>query len=70
MAEALSRQLEKARVAKIIPGIKISRGARRINHSQFADDTLLLGGASPIIAKRFKEILEEFMKASGGKINQ
>jgi hypothetical protein len=68
MAEALSRQLEKARVEKSIPGIKITRGAQRINHSQFVDDTLLLGGASPIIAKRFKEILEEFMRALGGKI--
>jgi hypothetical protein len=62
MVESLSRQLEKARLEKSIPRIKITRGARRINHSQFADNTLLLGRAS--------SMLEEFMKALGGNINQ
>jgi hypothetical protein len=33
-------------------GIKIERGVKDINHAQFFDDTLLLGGASTIIAKK------------------
>jgi hypothetical protein len=34
MAETLGRQLEKDRASKAIPGIKIARGTKRINHSQ------------------------------------
>ena len=40
-----------------------------MNHSQFFDDTLLMGGASSIIAKRFKTLLDKFMHYSGGQIN-
>jgi hypothetical protein len=61
MAEALSIQFYKEIPMKIILGIKITQGERRINHSQFADDTLILGGASTIVTKIFKEILDEFM---------
>jgi CII-binding regulator of phage lambda lysogenization HflD len=68
MVESLSRQLEQRRRTKSILGIKITQAERRVNHSQFSDDTLLLGGALTIIARRFKEILDEFMKSSGGKI--
>ena len=38
-------------------------------HAQFADDTILLGGASMVIAKRFKEALSLFSKDSEGKVN-
>jgi len=44
-------------------------GVKNINHSQFADDTLLLGGATTIIAHRFKTLLDKFMRYSGGQIN-
>ena len=37
-----------------LKGIKITRGVRAENNAQFVDDTILLGGASTIIAKRFK----------------
>jgi hypothetical protein len=40
-----------------------------MNHSQFVDGTLLLGGASVIIASRFKQVLDCFVDASGGAIN-
>jgi hypothetical protein len=40
-----------------------------MNHSQFTDDTLLLGGASIIIATRFKRILDSFLDASRGAVN-
>jgi hypothetical protein len=69
MAETLGRQLEKDRASKAIPGIKIARGTKRINHSQFTDDTLLIGGASIVMAKRFKNALENFTQASGALIN-
>ena len=50
-------------------GLKIARGVKNANHSQFANDTILLGGASVIIAKRFKEVISTFLKASDGKVN-
>ena len=39
------------------------------NHAQFADDTIMLGGASTTIAKRFKCALSTFLKATDGKVN-
>jgi hypothetical protein len=51
-----------------IPGLHIARGFKEINHSQFADDTLLLGAASLIIAKRFQKVLDYFLLSSGGKL--
>eukprot|EP00253_Pinus_taeda_P003539 PITA_03539 len=69
MAETLSLQLEHKRRTKEITGIDIVRGAKGINHSLFADDTLLIGGASSLMARRFKEVLDTFLQASGGKLN-
>jgi hypothetical protein len=43
MEETLNRILEQERISKNIPGLKITRGVKIINNSQFADDTLLLG---------------------------
>ena len=40
-----------------------------INHAQFADDTLLLGGASINSAKSFKKELDTYKEVSGSKIN-
>jgi hypothetical protein len=54
MAESLSIKLEHERIVKNIQGLQIVHGVKNLNHSQFADDTLLLGGASVIIA-RFKD---------------
>jgi hypothetical protein len=50
-------------------GINISPGVHRMNHSQFTDDTILLGGASTIIAYIFKLALDSFTKASRGLVN-
>ena len=47
----------------------MARGTKDINHAQFADDTILLGGASPIIACRFKLELNRYFQASGSKLN-
>ena len=40
-----------------------------INHAQFADETLLLGGASMITARNFKRELDIYKEVSGSKIN-
>jgi hypothetical protein len=50
-------------------GIKIARGVKDINHAQFVDDTLLLGGASTIIARKFKRQLDLYKETSGSQIN-
>ena len=36
---------------------------------RIADDTILLGGASPVIVEIFKKVISTFLKASDGKIN-
>jgi hypothetical protein len=40
MAESLNINLEWESANGNIPGIKIAQGIKRINHSQFADDTI------------------------------
>eukprot|EP00253_Pinus_taeda_P014530 PITA_14530 len=70
MAESFSQALDFNRRVGLITGIKIDQGAKNINHSQFADDTLLIGGASTTIARRFKNLLDQFMDYLGGKVNQ
>jgi hypothetical protein len=42
----------------------VVRGVKSINHSQFVDDTLLLSGASSIMEKRFKMVLDIFTRSS------
>jgi len=69
MAETLSIHLEHLRRQKEITGICIERGIKEINHSLFADDTLIIGGASSLMARRFKRVLDAFLTASGGKLN-
>jgi hypothetical protein len=70
MEEVLSKKLDRERRQKIVPGIKIVQGTKRINISQFADNTILLAGASSIIAKRFKKIMDDYTSTSGGLINE
>lgn len=69
MAESFSSNLDHNRRVGLISGIKYGNGVKNINHSQFADDTLLIGGASTTIARRFKSILDQFMECSGGEVN-
>eukprot|EP00253_Pinus_taeda_P033369 PITA_33369 len=69
MAESFSSALGHNRRVGLISGIKFGNGVKNINHSQFVDDTLLIGGASTTIARRFKTLLDQFMKYSGGAIN-
>ena len=46
MADSLSRKLRVGKNDGSIPGITSAVGVEAINHALFADDTLLLGGAS------------------------
>jgi hypothetical protein len=69
-ASVLSYQLENSRIRSNLQGLKITQGVKEINHTQFADDTLLLGGASLLVAKRFKEELDAYVAVSGSEISQ
>jgi hypothetical protein len=61
--------LEEERRKGNLLGLHIAIGVKEINHSQFADDTLLLGSASICIAMHFQKVLNSFLAASGGKLN-
>jgi len=58
--------LEKQRKERNIIGLGIAKRVKTINHSPFVDDTLLLGGASKIIARRFKKNLDDFFTGFRG----
>ena len=51
-------------------GIQISWQVTATNHSQFADDTLLLGGSSKVITQQFKKVLEISLNIFRGIINK
>ena len=53
----------------MLPSLRIENNVRDINHAQFADDTLLLGGESLHSARHFKHELEIYKEVSGSKIN-
>jgi hypothetical protein len=69
VVQYLSHILEKERIANDLQGIMIVREVKAINHSCFVDDTLLIGGASTIMIERFKRILDQFLNAFSGKVN-
>ena len=69
MGESLSRKLSREKEVRIILGIKYARAVDSINHALFADDYLLLGGASLKIERDFKGILQNFCLVSGALIN-
>jgi hypothetical protein len=58
-----------APASQLLSRINIIRGAKSINHAQIVDDTLLIGGASSTIASQFKHILDSFLDASRGLLN-
>ena len=67
VAESFSRKLQDMQTNRELRGLKIARGVKNANHSQFADDTILLGGPSVIIAERFRKVISTSFKASMGK---
>eukprot|EP00253_Pinus_taeda_P004161 PITA_04161 len=69
-AFVLSFYLNKKQQEQDIVGLCIARGVKCINHALFADDTLLLGAATPHSAIKFKSILDNFCKTSGSVLNK
>ena len=65
----MSKNIQHLKESGDLKGLKIARGVKVVNHAQFADDTILLGGASSIIAKIFKCAFSTFLKASDDKVN-
>ena len=70
MAKYLSKKLLVEKEAGFLPGIKIAMGIDPINHALFADDSLLLGGASLMIAQAFNVVLQKFYQSSKALINK
>eukprot|EP00253_Pinus_taeda_P032094 PITA_32094 len=68
-ASILSFYLDKKMMDQEIVGLCIARGVKNINHALFADDTLLLGAASMLIASRFRGVLDEFCLISVSSLN-
>eukprot|EP00253_Pinus_taeda_P022123 PITA_22123 len=68
-ASVLSFQLDHNQQTQILPRLRMVHQVKDINHAQFADDTLLLGGASINSIKSFKKELDSYIEVSGSKIN-
>ena len=62
MADSLSQKLSAERIVGTLLGLKPSIGTNPLNHSLFVDDSLLLGGASTIIAKAFDTVLRSYCR--------
>ena len=67
---SLSRKLTAERNVGVIQGIRSTKGIDTINRSLFADDSLLLGGASLRIDRAFQEIIQSFYIISGVLVNK
>jgi ribonuclease HI len=70
MADSLSRKLTAEKASGSLPGLKPSTSSPAQNHALFADDSLLLGGASVRIAKEFDSVLKCYCRVSGASINE
>ena len=69
VTDCLSIRLFKLKNERKIPIIGIARGDQAINHSQFANGTILLGSDSTQIASHFRTTLDLFLKVYGSQIN-
>eukprot|EP00253_Pinus_taeda_P023887 PITA_23887 len=70
MAESLSRKLAEEKSRGNIPGLKPFHGAEGQNHALFADDTILLGGATTRITRSINATLNKYCRVSGALINE
>ena len=59
-ASVLSFQLDHIQTPNNLFGLRIASRVKDINHAQFADDTLLFGGASVQTSKKFKKELDSY----------
>ena len=69
VADSLSRRLNRLQAEGSLPGLSFRGSVPPINHALFADDTILLGIASPQIARNFLRPLDIFLKSSGSSVN-
>jgi len=69
MAESLIRTREKCKRDRILSDLSISPRVKIINHSLFADDTLVMGGSSFIVVRRIENMVNNFMGVSRGLLN-
>eukprot|EP00253_Pinus_taeda_P031381 PITA_31381 len=70
MAESLSRKLEAERLSGSLPGLKPTSRVNPLNHALFADDSILLGGASTRIEKAFDAVIRNYGKVSRALVNE
>jgi hypothetical protein len=70
MVDTLSRKLLAERIAGNIPGLISAVGVEPLNHVLFADDSLLIGGASIRIDKAFDSVLRSYCRSTGALINE
>jgi hypothetical protein len=68
-ASVLSFQLDHCQIHNNLLGLRIAPGVKDINHAQFMDDTLLLGGASVQTTRNFKAELDTYNEISGSEIS-
>jgi hypothetical protein len=67
-ASLLSFQLEHDQNHNNFHGLRIAPGVKDINHAQFVDDTLLMGGANLQTTRKFKNELVAYIEISGSVI--
>eukprot|EP00253_Pinus_taeda_P017653 PITA_17653 len=66
----MSFYLDQKLVDQEILGLNIARGVKNVNHTLFADDTLLLGVASARSASSFKKVMDDYSEATGNRLNK
>lgn len=69
-AFVLSFYLNKKQQDQDLNGLCIARGIKSINQALFVDDTILLGTATQMSARKFKEVMEDYCQASGSELNR
>ena len=69
MAEAFGRSFSKALVERKLKGVLVTKNVPNITHQQYADDTILPGESSIEEAIAVKNIIDDYMSASGQKVN-
>jgi hypothetical protein len=70
MAEGLSRSIHAAIESKLLTGLPLHGISPPISHSQFVDDTLLMGSPTVREANSISDLLQTFSDASGLDCNK